>query len=45
MDYLETIKEVELIRNDSWDMESRFEGDTQFSGLGIGGEWFYHSFK
>lgn len=45
VDYLETIKEVELIRNDSWDMEGRFEGDTQFSGLGVGGEWFYHSFK
>lgn len=44
VDYLETIKEVELI-NDSWYMEGRFEGDTQFSGLGIGGEWFYHSFK
>lgn len=44
VDYLETIKEIELI-NDSWDIEGRFEGDTQFSGLGIGGEWFYHSFK
>lgn len=45
MDYLDTINEVELIRNYNWDIEGRLEGDTQFSGLGIGGEWFYHSFK
>lgn len=25
--------------------EERVEDDTQFSGLGIGGEWYYHSFK